>query len=34
MQIKIRVEETVITATLKDSKTTQDFISLLSLTIT
>jgi hypothetical protein len=34
MKIKITVKDTVITATLIDSKTTQDFISLLPLTIT
>jgi hypothetical protein len=34
MKIRLKVEDTVITATLFDSKTTQDFISLLPLTLT
>ena len=34
MKIRIKVEDSVITATLIDSKTTQDFISLLPLTLT
>ena len=34
MKIKITVEDTELTATLIDSKTTQDFIALLSLTLT
>lgn len=34
MKIRITVEEAIITATLSDSKTTQDFISLLPLTLT
>jgi 4-carboxymuconolactone decarboxylase len=34
MKIRLRIEDTVITATLIDSKTTQDFISLLPLTLT
>ena len=34
MQIKITVENTELTATLIDSKTTQDFTSLLPLTLT
>jgi hypothetical protein len=34
MQIKIIVENTELTATLIDSKTTQDFIALLPLTLT
>ena len=34
MQIKITVENTELTATLIDSKTTQDFIALLPLTLT
>jgi len=34
MQIKITVEDTELTATLIDSKTTQDFIALLPLTLT
>jgi hypothetical protein len=34
MKIIIKVEDQVITATLIDSKTTQDFISLLPLTLT
>jgi hypothetical protein len=34
MQIKITVEATELTATLIDSKTTQDFIALLPLTLT
>jgi hypothetical protein len=34
MQIKITVKDTEITATLIDSKTTQDFIALLPLTLT
>jgi hypothetical protein len=34
MKIRLQVEDRVITATLIDSKTTQDFISLLPLTLT
>ena len=34
MKIRLKVEDTAITATLIDSKTTQDFISLLPLTLT
>jgi hypothetical protein len=34
MKIRLKVGDTVITATLIDSKTTQDFISLLPLTLT
>ena len=34
MKIRLTLEDTVITATLIDSKTTQDFISLLPLTLT
>jgi len=34
MKIRLKVEDRVITATLIDSKTTQDFISLLPLTLT
>lgn len=34
MQIKITIEDTELTATLIDSKTTQDFIALLPLTLT
>ena len=34
MKIRLKVEATVITATLVDSSTTQDFISLLPLTLT
>lgn len=34
MKIKITLEDTVLTATLVDSQTTQDFISLLPLTLT
>ncbi|WP_334979228.1 cyclophilin-like fold protein [Nostoc sp.] len=34
MQINIKVKDKVVTATLIDSKTTQDFISLLPLTLT
>src|SRR5947207_848419 len=34
MQIRIIVEDTVIMATLIDSETTRDFISLLPLTLT
>ena len=34
MKIKLRVGDTVLTATLIESKTTQDFISLLPLTLT
>ncbi|MEP0914713.1 cyclophilin-like fold protein [Leptolyngbya sp. GB1-A1] len=34
MKINIRVRNEVVTATLIDSKTTQDFISLLPLTLT
>jgi len=33
MKIRLKVEDTVIAATLIDSKTTQDFISLLPLTL-
>jgi hypothetical protein len=34
MKIRITLEDTVLTATLVDSQTTQDFISLLPLTLT
>jgi hypothetical protein len=34
MKIRITVEDTELTATLIDSKTTQDFIALLPLTLT
>lgn len=34
MKIRLHVENTAITATLIDSKTTQDFVSLLPLTLT
>ncbi|WP_236556820.1 cyclophilin-like fold protein [Calothrix sp. PCC 7507] len=34
MQINIKVKDKIVTATLIDSKTTQDFISLLPLTLT
>jgi hypothetical protein len=34
MKIRLKVGDTVLTATLIDSKTTQDFISLLPLTLT
>jgi hypothetical protein len=34
MKIRLKLEDRVITATLIDSKTTQDFISLLPLTLT
>ena len=34
MKIRLKVEDTVITATLIDSKTARDFISLLPLTLT
>ena len=34
MKIALRIEDTVITATLVDNKTTQDFVSLLPLTLT
>lgn len=34
MKIRMTLKDTVITATLIDSKTTQDFISLLPLTLT
>ncbi|MEH2077754.1 cyclophilin-like fold protein [Nostoc sp.] len=34
MKISIKVEDKTVTATLIDSKTTQDFISLLPLTLT
>jgi hypothetical protein len=34
MKIRLKIEDTVMTATLVDSKTTQDFISLLPLTLT
>ena len=34
MKVSLKVEETVMTATLIDSKTTQDFISLLPVTLT
>ena len=34
MQIRLTLEDTVITATLIDSSTTQDFLSLLPLTLT
>jgi alkylhydroperoxidase/carboxymuconolactone decarboxylase family protein YurZ len=34
MKIRLRIEDTAITATLIESKTTQDFISLLPITLT
>lgn len=34
MKIRLRLESTVITATLIDSRTTRDFVSLLPLTVT
>jgi hypothetical protein len=34
MKIRLKLEDRVIPATLIDSKTTQDFISLLPLTLT
>lgn len=34
MKIALRIEDTAITATLVDNKTTQDFVSLLPLTLT
>jgi len=34
MKIRLRVNDKIITATMIDSKTTQDFISLLPLTLT
>lgn len=34
MKIRIKIEDTELTATLVDSKTTQDFIALLLLTLT
>ena len=34
MKIRLKVGDTVLTATLIESKTTQDFISLLPLTLT
>jgi hypothetical protein len=34
MKIKITLEDTVLTATLVDSQTSQDFVSLLPLTLT
>jgi hypothetical protein len=34
MKIRIKIEDKVVTATLTDSKTTRDFISLLPLTLT
>ena len=34
MKIRLRVRATIVTATLIDSKTTRDFISLLPLTLT
>ena len=34
MKIRLKLEDTVITATLIDNKTTRDFISLLPLTLT
>jgi hypothetical protein len=34
MKIIIKVEDQIITATLLDNKTTQDFVSLLRLTLT
>jgi hypothetical protein len=34
MKIKLKVEDSVITATLIDSKTTRDFVSLLPLALT
>jgi len=34
MKIRLTLEDTVMTATLTDSKTTQDFLALLPLTVT
>lgn len=34
MRISLQLENTAITATLIDSKTTEDFVSLLPLTLT
>ena len=34
MKIRLKVEDKVLTATLVDSKTTRDFVSLLPLTLT
>lgn len=34
MKISIKVQDKIVTATLSDSRTTQDFISLLPLTLT
>lgn len=34
MELRLKIEDTVVTATLIDSKTTQDFASLLPLTLT
>ena len=34
MKIRLRVDDTVVTATLVDSETTRDFVSLLPLTLT
>ncbi|HEX2268371.1 MAG TPA: cyclophilin-like fold protein [Pyrinomonadaceae bacterium] len=34
MKIRLKVEDKVMTATLSDSKTTRDFVSLLPLTLT
>src|SRR6266699_7221677 len=34
MKIRLKIDDKVITATLNDSKTTRDFISLLPLTLT
>ena len=34
MKIKLRIKDRVLTATLTNSKTTQDFVSLLPLTLT
>ena len=34
MKIRLKIEDTELTTTLIDSKTTQDFISLLPLTLT
>jgi hypothetical protein len=33
MKIKLKIKDTVLTATLTDSKTTQDFVSLLPITL-
>src|SRR5438445_6722023 len=34
MKIRLKIDDKVITATLNDSKTTRDFVSLLPLTLT